>query len=358
MSSGAATATGPRAALRYTLMGVAGAGSAIAAAIWLSSATLAAEPLVVTVGAGDGTAAVQAYLPGAVVVATGSTVTFRIGSDEVHSITVGDGPSDVPPAEWPVAGWPEPDLGAPDPDASPSPLDLGDVHIGGQGFVNSGLLPRDATASVTFDTPGVYVIDCVIHPGMIGEVTVVDPGTEPVTTQDQADAAAARSVDALMGQVDSLRESRAANVESFTASDGTTTWNVFADASTVPNVLPGGGVGYLELYEFVPATLAIAPGDTVHWSAVGVHTVTFPASGQDASGLDPFGPATTRDTFDGSALANSGALNAGTGSPSAFTLTFPTAGTYQYLCLLHQGFGQVGTIVVGEPASPGSSPEG
>lgn len=348
--------TGPRAALRYTLMGVAGAGSAMAAALWLSSAALAADPLVVTVGAGEGTAAVQAYLPGAVVVEAGSTVTFRIGSDEVHSITIGDGPADIPAAEWPVAGWPEPGDAAGD--ASPAPIDLGDVRLGGGGFVNSGLLPKGATASVTFETPGVYEIDCVIHPGMIGEVTVVDPGSEPVTTQAQADAAAATSVDSLMGQVDSLRETRSADVESFTASDGTTTWNVFADAATVPNVLPGGGIGYLELYEFVPSTLTIAPGDTVHWSAVGVHTVTFPASGQDTSTLDPFGPATSRDTFDGSALANSGALNAGTGSPSAYTLTFPTPGTYQYVCLLHQGFGQVGTIVVGEPTSPGSSPEG
>lgn len=344
MSSGAATATGPRAALRYASIGVAAMGSALAAALWLSSATLAADPLVVTVGAGDGTAAVQAYLPGAVTIEAGSTVTFRIGSDEPHSVTIGAGPADVPPPAWPVSGWPEPE--AVQPDASPAPIDLGNIHLGGEGFVNSGLLPRDATASVTFDTPGLYLVTCVIHPGMIAEVTVVDRGTAPVTTQAQADTAAAATVDDLMGQVDSVREARLAHVESFTASDGTTTWNVFADASTVPNLLPGGGTGYLELFEFVPSTLAIKPGDTVHWSAVGVHTVTFPGPGDDPSTLDPFGPATTGETFDGTALANSGPLNASVGSPSAYTLTFPTAGTFQYVCLLHQGFGQVGTIEV------------
>ena len=34
------------------------------------------------------------------------------------------------------------------------------------------------------------------------------------------------------------------------------------------------------------------------------------------------------------------------------------AGTFQYVCLLHQGFGQVGTIEVGESTTPGASPAG
>jgi len=350
MSSGAATATGPRAALRYWLMGAASVGMALVAAVWMSSATLAADPLVVTVGDRDGSAAVQAYLPGDITIEADSVVTFRFPSDVPHSVTIGDGPDGVPAAEWPVAGWPVPDT------TSGEPVDLGMVWYGDGGFINTGLLSGGATASITFQTPGVYEVTCIIHPGMIATVNVVEAGSAPVTTQADADAAAAASRDGLLAQADTLRAARLGNVESITASDGTTTWNVFADAQTVPNLLEGGGTGYLELYEYVPPTLTIAPGDTVHWSAVGVHTVTFPA-GQDPATLDPFGPATTDETFDGSRLANSGALNSETGAPSAFTLTFPTAGTFEYRCLLHGDFGHTGVVQVGDPA-PGASPAG
>lgn len=354
MSSGAARAAGPRAALRYSLMGLASIGLALAAALGAAGGSLAAEPLVVTVGDREGTAAVQAFLPGAVTVTTGSTVTFRVGSDVPHGVAIGDGPDGIPPSEWPVSGWPEPDV-AEVPGGSPAPIDLGEVFYGDSGFVNSGVLPEGATASVTFQVAGEYQVFCPDHQNMVATVTVVDPGTAKVTSQADADAAAAASRDALLGQADTLREARAADVESFTASDGTTTWNVFADAATVATDLPGGGVGYLELFEFVPSTLSIAPGDTVHWSAVGVTSVTFPATGQDPATLDPTAPATADETFDGKRLANSGLLNAATGSPSAYTLTFPTAGSYTFVSLPHLAFGQEGTVVVGEAGSPGAS---
>ena len=69
--------------------------------------------------------------------------------------------------------------------------------------------------------------------------------------------------------------------------------------------------------------------------------------------IDPATPATTDETYDGSRLATSGQLNAEVGSPSGFTLTFPAAGTFSYVCLDHAGAGHVGTIQVGElMASP------
>lgn len=68
---------------------------------------------------------------------------------------------------------------------------------------------------------------------------------------------------------------------------------------------------------FVPATLSIPAGDTVTWDslAAGFHTTT---------------------SSDG--LWNS--------SSDGFSFEFDTAGTYNYVCLNHQGFGMVGTITV------------
>jgi plastocyanin len=349
MSTRAVTLAGPRAALRFGWLGVVGISLALGGAIGLTRAVAAQEPLVITAGGGDGTTVVNAFLPGALTIETGSSVTFLVGSDELQTITLGSGPDDQDPADWPVSGWPDVMAGQPE---GGEPVDLGIASWVGSGFLNSGPVPAGTSATVEFDAPGRYEVDSVVHPGMTAVITVVDPGSAPVTSLDEADAAASTTLDDLLGRADELRDARLADVESITASDGTTTWNVFADAATVATDLPGGGSGYLELLEFVPATLVIAPGDTVHWTALGQHTVTFPALSQDPTTIDPATPATTSETYDGSRLANSGVLNATTGSPSGFALTFPTEGTFRYVCLEHQDVGHVGTIQVGDaPAS-------
>jgi plastocyanin len=329
--------------LRTVLLGAGASSLAFAAAMVLSQTASAQEPLRIAVGEGDGTVAVQAFLPGAVRVDVGDSITFTIASSEPHMITFGDGPTETPPTEWEASGWPTA-RSTPGGD----PVDLGLAIWNGSGFLHSGLLFEGSSATVLFDTPGTFSFLCPIHPGMTGEVTVLEAGEGSATTQAEADAAGAASAEALLGQAEALRESRTASVESITAADGRTTWNVFADASTVATALPGGGEGYLELLEFVPAELTIRPGDTVHWSARGVHTVTFPRTGQDPATLDPSAAMTADETYDGSTTAHSGLLNAAPGAPSSFTLTFPTAGSFPYVCALHAGLGQVGTIVVSD----------
>ncbi len=335
---------------RMALASLGATSLGLVAAIALSSGAHAQEPLQIQAGVGDGQIAGQAYLPGTVSIPAGSSVTFRVGSDEPHSITFGIGPADVPPDQWPVVGWTAP--------AAPPPaqVDLGDAVYDGTGFINTGLIYRDSTATVTFTTPGTYVFTCVIHPGMTGEIDVLDDGATGATTQAEADAAGAQTADALLSQVDATRAARLASVETITNADGTTTWNIFADASTVATDMPGGGTGYLELYEMLPPGLEIGVGDTVHWSAIGAHTVTFPAAGQDPATIDPFGPAVGSDVYDGTSLYDSGLLNAGPGAPTSYTLTFPDAGTFAYVCTLHQFLGQRGVIAVGEPLQSAGTP--
>jgi plastocyanin len=365
MSTRAATLTGPRAALRFGWMGVVGVSLALGGALGLAHRGAAQEPLVVTAGGSEGTALVQAFLPGALTVRTGTPIEFIVGSGVPQTVTLGDGPQDVTRADWPVSGWS--DLVG----DSDEPVDMGPVSWVGSGFLNTGPMPVGSSATVQFDAPGTFEVESVVSPGMIAVVTVVDPGSEePLTTLDEANAAAQATLDDLLGRADALREARVASVESITASDGTTTWNIYADAASVAGPVAGGGTGYLQLLEFLPQDLVIAPGDTVHWTALGRHTITFPAEGQDPATIDPETPATTAETYDGSRLVTSGPLNAQVGSPSGFTLTFPTEGTFSYVCLDHLGTGHVGTIQVGEtaaspepvaseaPASPVASPAG
>lgn len=117
---------------------------------------------------------------------------------------------------------------------------------------------------------------------------------------------------------------------------------------------------------FLPQDIFIHPGDTVDWKAnsAEIHTVTFLAQGEDPSDVLPFNPGnpkdvtrTTNATYDGSSFYNSGLLTTvpakgdpgplmpGTKWYGDYQLTFPTAGDYDYLCLVH-GMMMRGTVHV------------
>jgi plastocyanin len=205
----------PASWVRYAVTGIAATGLASAAAITRAGGASAADPLQVKVGAGEGTVQAQAYLPGAFSVAMGDSVTFTITSDEPHSVTFGVGPEGEAPDTWPVTGW------APPPEVPPgTPVDLGEAQVDGTTFVNTGLLWKGSTATATFTSPGTYGFICVIHPGMAGEVEVLEAGSAG-TTQAEADAAGAASAEALLSQTEAVRAARLASVEVLDNPDGT-----------------------------------------------------------------------------------------------------------------------------------------
>jgi plastocyanin len=330
--------------------GVLGAATVLATVALgtLAPATSAQSTLTVGVGVGDGTVAGQAFLPGDVTVLVGDSVTFSITSDEPHTITFGEGPADAPPPFWPVAGFTAP------PADAPPPYDLGVATYTGTEFLNTGVLPgKTSSATVEFSTAGTFPFFCAIHPGMAGQVTVVESGT--ATTQAEADAAGQETSDLLLGQVDAMRADRLAATSSTDNADGTTTWNVFTDGGTTEaGPLPGGGTGFLELLEFTPPTIEIGAGDTIHWEASAPHSVTFIPDGVDPATVFPteeasFGPLGGA-TYDGTAPTSSGVLvfpiDPSTPPPTEYVLTFPTAGTYPFFCILHSSLGQLGTVVV------------
>ena len=315
-------------------------------------ATAQAMGLTVTAGFGDGTVAGQAYAPGDVTVAVGDSVTFAIGSDEPHTITMGEGPAEVPPPFWPVAGFAEP---TPEQmELAGTPYDLGTVEYDGTGFINTGaLFNKGSTATVTFTAAGTFPFFCVFHPGMAGIATVVEDGA--TTTQEDADAATAETRDLILGQVEPLREQRLAETSSVENDDGSTTWNVFTDAATETGAQPGGGSGYLELLEFTPAQMRIEPGDTISWTVAKIHTVTFVPEGMDPQSLfateEALIPPQGGSTYDGTEVAHSGILgfpvDPAAGPVTEYSLTFPEPGVYPFFCALHVQLGQMGVVAVG-----------
>jgi plastocyanin len=112
------------------------------------------------------------------------------------------------------------------------------------------------------------------------------------------------------------------------ATNSPLTYSATAEPDEPPPPPPGVTVDVLANLTFSPASVTIAPGESVTWEwaeGVGRHNVV---------------------PDNGSEPASSGVLRDG---PFSFTHTFNTPGTYRYYCASHGapgGIGMSGTVVV------------
>lgn len=99
-------------------------------------------------------------------------------------------------------------------------------------------------------------------------------------------------------------------------------------------------------YHFEPHIVRLDPGDTVRWKLEsGAHTTTayHPANGDRP-----------RRIPEGAEPWNSGFLTED--GSKTFERTFTVEGVYDYFCIPHEGYGMIGTLVVGESTNgPGLS---
>jgi plastocyanin len=285
------------------------------------------------------------YFPGAVKIHPGDKVVFENQSTQApHTISFGINSdrsnSPVPftkalafnPAVFGpcmTSTDPTPDLEAcPEPPATPPPA------YQGKGYWNSGALvpgnapegPKEITVEFSEAVPpGNYNYACILHGPMGGRITVVAPD-ETRDEPDKVTAAAEKAAADVMAKTEAAPDPTPA------------AGNVEAGADVLPATKN----------RFFPEVIEIKAGETVTWKSVSVvdpHTITLAPPFQnpeDPRGIPPTGVADGGSYTEG--FTNSGVLGPKPFPAETFSLRFPKAGSYPYICALHPGM--VGTVNV------------
>lgn len=337
-----------------------GLGMTAVAAVLLVPAMWAARPAAaeggptITVGSGEPGYAVNLFGAPEITVTKGTTVTFKAGWLEPHTVTF-PGNKGIPSPEDPTAAVP----------THPGQV----VEYDGTQYVNSGFIASggafgDAKSfQITFGKQGSFQYACIIHPGMEGKVNVVGGGS--VTSQGQIDAtsnaAFASALTALKAEAKKIGDKQVTKVAN---ADGSTTWRV----ATV-----GGVVGTSDVQQFIPGAMNVQEGDTVVWesSVPTPHTVTF-LGGADLGKIIAEGPpdilANTKILlptqapaagYEGNGFINSGIIGtSGFPAGKTYSVKFSKAGAYSYLCILHveQGMAGVVNVAARSQATPAATP--
>ena len=327
----------PRASLVVALSVV--ALVALSAPVQAATPRAVAAPTSVSLVAGvndpkDPNIAVLEYLPAKIKVATGTTVTWSIAGPEPHSVTF------VPPgATVPPSTQADPSLTLPTPATAP---------YDGTTLVNSGVQPLGAATevqkfSMSFAKTGTYTYYCVLHPNMVGTVTV---------TGDTQDSQQKITKTGNQEKAQYLKEGEAAKAKLLKTKPKTTK---NSDGSSTYTVEMGASTAHTDVLAFAPSPRNVKTGDQVTFvnNSAAPHTASFggplvptiPTADnvvQPQPGPSP--QALAQDTY-----LNTGWLPPKTkgGPPLAarsYTYSVPAAGKYTYACVLHLPSGMAAEI--------------
>jgi plastocyanin len=278
-----------------------------------------------------------AFLPNEIWIHAGDSITWTFAADEIHTLTFLQ-PAQIRPP-FPV--------GCPGTTPNGSSFD-------GAVCVNSGTLTEPATYTVMFPKAGNFKVVCLVHNNMTGIVHVLNVSQPLPHTQAFYDRLAVAEARNLITDNDHIHSQSLA--QHFSRNDVT--------AGIGEIVATAGGQQTLSVVRFIRATTVIHVGETVEWSnmdPVTPHTVTF--------GPEPQNPIPPSSNV---SLDADGALHAVISSPgesvhsgfivaapqertgltqspitvTRFRVTFTSTGTFPFICVLHDGLGMLGKVVV------------
>lgn len=256
----------------------------------------------------------MSFLPKNIYVDAGDTVKWVANAAEIHTVTFLASGQALQPFN----------------PADPSQLlKVGGTVYDGTSYYNSGVMsnvtdsgfPASTSYRLTFPKKGNYTYYCLVHGVMMkGTVHVASANAPYRYTQEQYNRQAKSTAQAIF-------------------KDGYRLWATTKHEANRHTVMEGADDGVAMVMRFIQPTVTIHVGQTVTFVNNGMaapHTVTF--------GTEPANPAVPLG--DPSAYSG-GQLNSGIQVPGdSFKVTFTAAGTYSYICALHDYMGMTGKVIV------------
>ena len=292
-----------------------------------------------------------AFLPSELWIHAGDTITWKVDTDENHTVT------------FLKVGQVRPSFTAGCPGTTPdgTPFD-------GSSCVNGGKMASGQTYTVNFPTPGNFRLVCLIHVNMTAVVHVLNRG-EPLP-HDQAfyDDQTVQERRVLLSDRDQAGDQE---VNHELDKDDRDSFNAHSHGNEIPTgageiVSRPGGIQSVSLMRFMRPKIVIHVGETVEWSSSDVsgHTITF---GTEPPNVTPTTPPSANVTLDAD-----GARHATISSPSdnvhsgfiapapqervglaqsppsvtRFRVTFTNIGVFPYICAFHDDLGMKGEVIV------------
>jgi plastocyanin len=284
-----------------------------------------------------------AFLPNEIWIHANDSITFRSAVDEPHTVTFMTA-AQIRPIDFTQGCG-----GVP-------PFATSPATFNGSTCVSAPPLFKGDTFTIQFTRTGNYKVVCLLHPDMTGTVHVLKAADPLPHEQAYYDAQAEDQADHLLREADHDGHPGHGGWQ-HAATHGITV----GDGEVLSN---GGGKSTAALMRFTDSTMTIHVGDTVEWEnsdPATPHTITFgpepavlpipsPDVKQDADGVRH---ATLSHPSDST---HSGFIVAAPEEvplfptprlgATKFRVTFTGAGTYPFICALHDGLGMKGQIIV------------
>jgi plastocyanin len=281
-----------------------------------------------------------AFLPNEIWIHAGDSITWTFDADEIHTVTFLRA-DQVRPFFL---------VGCPGFSSDPATFD-------GSTCVTTPPLVKGQSFTVNFPVAGNFKLTCLVHPNMTGTIHVYGPSQHLPHGQAFYDQRAAdERKDLLTDPID--RDAGRDNQPNHNHKHG-----VAAGIGEVSAT--AGGSETLSVMRFLHDPTKIHPGQTVEWTNLDPatpHTITFGT--EPPPPFDPPSPDVTVDP-DGARHAVISSVSDSTHSGfiiaepqertglqqaplgvTRFRVTFPHAGTFPYICSLHDELGMKGTVIV------------